>query len=289
MFHRLEGEDYNILKWLGRYGPQSLFEMGKDFRRWSIQKRLLGSKRFFGLIPNGFVHAIPVSNKREKYDLTMKGLLAVLAESKFENIHLVQTYKHFLEKQIKKKKLVMWSLDFIKHEITLILYYNYLQGLDWSTFSQIRVYWDYFKNYDDRTAQEYFVNTYYLKKDYAKLYRNTNEFFNQDHKKLYLRIGDEYLKFFSILDLCTFTISWGDSYKWYESRPWESDTTFRKFIDRWYLYIDSNQKGKPLGVDMRPDSLPFYDEELLRMRFSEPIKQAYEILRKNGYELSVTK
>ncbi|CUR52822.1 protein of unknown function [Nitrosotalea devaniterrae] len=267
LFSGLKDEEYNILKWLAKNGAQSLSEIN-EFRRWSVKRHLYGSKRIFSLIDQEYVRII-VINKRKKYDLTMKGLLAVLAVTHFEDIHLIQTYRKSLQRKIKKIKLVKWSLDFIKYEIALVMNYNYLQGLDWTRFKFVQWYWDNLKD-EDTIISEIIVNPIFLKK---------NNVATED----YNYIKKEYLRLFFILNFCTIKISLG---KQVNPNILEKDQTGRKFIHLWHHYLIWDTSEKSLKERQQYRTIKKNAEKPYREYLESIEKEAKEIVLKNGYEIS---
>lgn len=304
LFYNLTEDHYSILKWLARKGPMNLHELGRD-RRWGKKLLLEGSPRRLGLIPNQFVYEHKVNKKETEYGLTIKGLLATLAEIKFENIYLVKRYEKFLAKIIKKKKLLGWSLDFIKYEIALVMHYNYAIGLDWTRFRNVRENWSQFKTYSDNTIQTFFIDNFRVDKrgtihmvlddEYpVRKKRKGQQISIYDIKakkpfqrtKVYESIKDEYLKLFSILDICTFPVEWGGARKYYEPDQFETDNTFRKYVDRWYLYIDDRNLGQMIRNKLtREDVIQYYDEEFFYGQMDKARRNAKDTLQRNGYDI----
>jgi len=278
VFSGLKKEHYRILKILAKHGTLNQKEMGyyashnyteSPIHRWAVKKLLEGSYSFLGLIPNEFVYVIDKNKKEKHYGLTVKGILAVLKDIKFEDIFAVKEYRKFLYKYNKKTRIKDWAFELIKLEITLILYYNYARGLDLTRFKKIRMYLNRFKQYDHEIIQTFFVDT---------------AFMNKKNRKVYDSIQTNYLILFFMLDKLTFPIEWGRSRNWYED-PLDNEGGFRKFIDRWYQYIDM-YKISDLHVrkdSKRDDLLSYYDEELWYEEIKEPRKLAYHILKKYKY------
>jgi len=188
--------------------------------RWGVKSRLYGSNKYLGLIPNQFVSPIKINKKEIRYTLTLKGLCTILAKTDFERIFIVKKYREFLKSFTKNKNMLKWSMDFIKSEIKLVLYYNYLKGLNLTKFKQLRLYWDEFKSYDDKVIQSFFLDIKFL-----------------DKYGYYEEIKKEYLKLFFILDHTTHPIEWGVKHDFAYDYP-EFKDPLRKFVDRWFLYID---------------------------------------------------
>ena len=107
VFSNLKERDYRILKILAIEGQLNQKEIGTrtskgytitGFGRWGVKSRLNKTTHSVGLIPNDFVYQIKINKKETRYALTLKGILAVLAKMKFEEIKQVQDYKKFLKK-----------------------------------------------------------------------------------------------------------------------------------------------------------------------------------------------
>lgn len=275
LFRDLDEYHWKILERLATFGAMGLVELGRDLR-WQMKLRLYGSNRTIGLIPNDFVHEFKISNKKVNYELTTKGLLAVLAIKKFEDVYTAIKYKEFLEIKLEKKDLVNWSFEFIKYEIALILYYNYLQGLNWTKFKNIKPYWTDYKTYSNHVRKNFFMH----------------EFLNKDISEEYKMIESKYLTLFSILDYCTFTIRWDESSSFSDLLQFPADDSIRIYVDRWHLFIDDRnlreQDVKMLIIEwgeQRENNMLLIDE-YFELKVTQFKKQAKEILRRNGYDIA---
>lgn len=283
VFSGLDDGDYKILRILAQRGPLNQKEIGMktsigskiSFDRWGVRKRLEGTINFVGLIPNEFVYAVKRNHKEVRYELTLKGLLAILAENEheqvyFEQVYLIQRYKRFLRRYNNDPQIIRWAIDFIKSEIALILYYNYARGFDWTRLMITKRYWNDFKKYDHNVIRNYFVDT---------------NFFNEQKSTGYYIIKNEYLKNFFILDECTEPIPLGETKDWYQD-DLEFKESFRKYVDRWYQYIDDHKLSqRMLGPSLTTkDIVPYYDGEFWSQERKEPQKQAYIELRKKGFK-----
>jgi len=126
----------------------NLSELGKKtsigsvmaFDRWGIKKRLEGTKQFLGLIPSDYVSKIRINKKETKYALTLKGLFASFSQVKFEDIYLIKRYAETLGKYTDSNNKIKFILEYIKMEIAYLLYYNYIQGLNWKKFRFLKSY-----------------------------------------------------------------------------------------------------------------------------------------------------
>lgn len=148
VFSGLEYGENRILSILAKNGPMNQKEIGilaskyaSSFNRWGVKKRLNGSSfHFFGLIPCNYVQTIQINKKETKYGLTVKGLLAVLSQTKFEDIFLIKRFLEFLKEWTSDPKWIDYTLNYIKYEISYLLFYNYIQGIGWTKFRFLKDY-----------------------------------------------------------------------------------------------------------------------------------------------------
>lgn len=277
VFAHLEEKHYRILKILAKSGILNQKEIGDQASnnypsdplfRWEVKKRLEGSYKHIGLIPNEFVYSVNKNKKEKSYGLTIKGIMAVTAGVNLEKVHAVIEYRKLLNKYNKKRKITDWAFKFIKLEMALILYYNYARGLDLTKFKRIRSYMDRYKQYDHEIIQTFFVST---------------DFMNKKDRITYDSIQKNYLAHFFILDELTTPITWGQTREYYEPKEYEG--SFRKFIDNWHQYIDMHKIGEShVRIDWKRDDLsPYYDEEFWMQETKEPKLEAYRILKNYKY------
>ncbi len=269
---RNETGELRILKILAEKGQLNQKEIAKltsgsypYFDRWGVKSRLDGGGNFLGLIPCEFVQSVKKNEKETKYELTFKGLLAILSEKKLEDIDLFKRYKKFLRHLNNDPKILRWSVDFIKTEIALILAHNAIQGIDWSKFKYVKNYWGDFKVYDDRVVQKFFID---------KIFRSNEE---------YVSLQRDYLKLFFILDKVVDTLHCTFNSEWYAGI--EINNTLRLCVDRWYLFIDKYKYGRyPIRDGWEYiDEHTFFDEEYWHKRCHRPMIDADRILRNEGY------
>lgn len=280
VFENLKESDYRILQAIAKNGFLNLKEIGEktskyiytyhSFDRWGVKARFTESNQSIGLITNEYLYKTEINKKESKYCLTLKGLLAVLAKVDLENIFLVKRYQEFLKTLTNDKKIIQWAMDFIKTEIAMILYYNLGRGLNLTKFKSFQYYWQEFKQYNENTAQIFFLNSFSLMPEY--------------HREVYDKIKKEYLKLFFVLDGCTTPLSWLDiDDLTYEKK--EENQILREVIDLWYLFIDRFMISEEhSGQDWkRTDLSPYYDIEFWIEEKKEPSKEAYKVLKKNKF------
>lgn len=278
LFRELDYYHRKILERLAFFGPMNLVDLGRK-KRWQMKLRLYGSNKTLGLIPNEFVQELKITKDRVKYDLTVKGLLAVLAVKNFDNIDIVKKYKEFLIVKLEKKELVNLFFEFIKYEIALILYYNHNQGLNWTKFKNIKQYWADYKTFSDHVKKTFFLS----------------EFLDKDVSEEYKRIESQYLTLYNIVEFCSSTIRKGNGMKYLDLDQFLDDETFNLYVHHWYLFIDDqNMREKDmdtLHLDWisRKENNPldiyfFYNSKLDAYK-----TKSQDILRRNGYEIVKSK
>jgi len=280
VFENLKESDYRILQAIAKNGFLNLKEIGEktshykytynSFDRWGVKARFTESNQSIGLITNEYLYKTKVNKKESKYCLTLKGLLAVLAKMDFENIFLVKRYHRFLKTQTDDKKIIQFAMDFIKTEIALILYHNSGRGLNLTKFKSFQYYWQEFKQYNENTVQKFFLNAWNLMPEH--------------YRENYENIKKEYLKSFFILDGSTTPFSWLNIDDITYGKK-EANQKLREIIDLWYLFIDRFEIAKEYsGKDWkRSDLIPYYDIEFWFEEIKKPRKEAYKVLKKNGF------
>lgn len=139
---------YQILKYLAEYGSFTITNLDRKFhiikqvngidKKIRIERRKLKNiltgedKDFVGLIPLGYVRAIPELKKRGGnqeyvYYPTEKGIMASIGFHSYKkNINLNKILEHYRVLQKRYKKFIS---EFIKLQIQTCLSYYYVQGL----------------------------------------------------------------------------------------------------------------------------------------------------------------
>jgi|GEM_PF-7131830 len=263
LFSDLDPLHRRILERLAKYGSMSLTELGHD-KRWDMKLRLDGTRRTVGLIPNGFVDEYKIK-KRKKFVLGFKGLLAVLTTTNFEDINMIKQYRNILKGVINDEQILDWALNFIKYEIALILYYNYLQGLNWTKFKYVLSYWEELKSYDKNSVETFFAEGYS---------------FGQHDVENYYEIEKEYLTLFSILDHLTFFVKWGYIDERNSVYQFKSDQTFRQYVDRWHIFIKYHNLDEINDLIAKSDYFDDYSTNFVKDTFHSKITDIRNEARK---------
>lgn len=139
---------YQIIKYLAEYGSFKITQLDKKFnigkqdngkiKQMNIERRKLktilhgNNKDFIGLVPLGYVIAIPEMKNRGGhqeivYYLTEKGMLASLGFHSYKkNINLIKILHHYKPLGKRYKRFVS---EFIKLQMQVCLAYYYVQGI----------------------------------------------------------------------------------------------------------------------------------------------------------------
>lgn len=189
VFGGLEEGQLRILRFIAKNGLLNLRELGQltskyasGFDRWGVRKRLEGTSKFLGLILNDYVTKIRINKKETKYGLTLKGMITCLSFMKFEDIYLISHYKQILMNYSQDDSKVELILSFIKNEIANLLYYNYIQGINWLKFRFLKSYLNHLRDYN---TDSFYLHIEIDLKSLQKTERSTYDWL----KKLY---GDTY-------------------------------------------------------------------------------------------------
>ena len=274
IFSDLEIGEQRILKFIGTKGPMNLTELGKlttkgtvnGFDRWGCKKRLEGTTLLIGLIPYDYIIKIKINKKETKYGLTLKGLLALLSLVKFEEIYLVDRYTKILSKYTADTDKVQTILNFIKHEIAYLLYFTYIQGINWRKFRFLKKYIEqsrtdvkanfhlYFE-VDDTSLPERDKSSFLkLQREYGKLYRLALLYMGYVEPKLVYRSWIQKLKTNKFNPKIRETLG-----LWIYGRYWTGFIDFPKkepkISELVVFYFDVT------GFDMRPQFLRLSKEE----------------------------
>ena len=121
--------------------PPNLKEITSSFRnsditkvgktRWSVSRRINGSKEIQGLIPLDIINSIHEENTYHdmyRYYLTIKGIFASLYEIDFNSINSINWYFDYVKNIFKDKKLLQFAKDFIYYQIIFFLYLHKIKG-----------------------------------------------------------------------------------------------------------------------------------------------------------------
>ena len=133
----LDKYDQRILKYLALHGPLNLSQISEftnkyamNLDRWAVKKRLYGSSRFIGLIPNEYVAVIPKNKKENVYHLTVKGILASTSIIPLRDNYFFNNYVEFIADKIKTPKARKIAGYCVEQFIKLLLSWHYLNGIN---------------------------------------------------------------------------------------------------------------------------------------------------------------
>lgn len=293
VFEDLETGEIWILKFLARHGPMNLNELGinapkgggidrTSFDRWGVKKRLTGSKHFTGLIPANYIYEVKLNKKETKYCLTIKGIFASLATTKFENIFQIKQYYNVIKQYCDDKKLIELIMNYIKSEVSFILYFNYLQGANWTNF---RTLFEYISSIEEDFHSPMFfpLQPVFIKQSKSKQL----DFFRIENMKLFYAVHASIPFFYPNSDLI-FNIS----NKKYQPTKNEREqiilTILTKywfhFLDEQKIDIDIFELARDLFLYTNPKiTLYSDDEEYAVLATSE----AKKYLKEKGFSSSV--
>lgn len=132
----LDEPQKRILKYLALKGSMNLSELASyttkyafSLDRWALKKHLYGSSRFMGLIPYEYVSVTQQNKKENKYELTVKGILASITIVSLDLNITFQKYVEFVTQHLASKG----SRDFVEKCLSefmkLLLAWHYLNGI----------------------------------------------------------------------------------------------------------------------------------------------------------------
>ena len=138
----LDRDELKILKYLSLYGTLNITQLAKHtskyalgMERWAVKKRLFGTSRFLGLIPNEYVVEEQTKNRRfnkqeKRYWLTVKGIIATISVVPLKKNKFFQHYCWMISKQVENDKIKSFAGQAIEEFITLVVAWHYLQGIE---------------------------------------------------------------------------------------------------------------------------------------------------------------
>ncbi len=155
IFSGLEEGQFWILRFLAESGKMNMRELGDKissgyaggFDRWGVKKRLYGTRHYHSLIGYDYVYPIRINKKETQYYLTLKGLMASLVKVSFNDHFLIKRYKKYILKYSNQQK-TNDLLEFIKLEISYLLYSNVILGINWFKFRFIKKFLENNRNYE---------------------------------------------------------------------------------------------------------------------------------------------
>lgn len=137
----LDEKEFRILKYLALHGPMNLNQLSKytkkyadSMDRWGVKKRLDGTPKFLGLIPNEYVLEENVNKKRYKkqekrYWLSVKGIIASTAVVPLQKNGYFKHYSWFLSKFLEEENIRPFIERHIEENMKLLVAWHYLNGI----------------------------------------------------------------------------------------------------------------------------------------------------------------
>ena len=175
-------EEKAIFHALTNQGPKILTKLGEIIKnygewktnRWTIKRRIYGPKDAPGLIAYEYIkekeHESRIPGKDGKYFcLTIKGLLASLANTQLEDTYLFKKYIEFIKNKLEQDHQSIPQLDtdvknylidtitqYIKNNLLLFLIWHDIHGLNLKKKTEMNWYFvDFFKNVDENISQKF--------------------------------------------------------------------------------------------------------------------------------------
>ena len=129
----------------------------KNLSAWEVEqkqayRRILGTKRLFGLLEKEYLFSIPVKQKKRGHPnrifcLTLKGMLAALSTKiELEKIYLFKNYIEFICAPLKHPELKAVIKNFIKDRIFLFLAWHGAHNIQLQQQIGSRDYFEFFFN-----------------------------------------------------------------------------------------------------------------------------------------------
>ncbi len=163
-----------ILVKIGRNGPQNEYDIWKTMPdntpRRTIGRRINDPK---GLLQRGFIYESTGKKLRTEqlerpFVLTLKGFIASLAKTKFEQNFLIELYKQYVEK-FADPKFAEFALIYAKFNLAVILYWHKLNGLSLTSMNNTM---NYLSDFNYRQLYDALP----INAAYVKDYRHIDEF-----------------------------------------------------------------------------------------------------------------
>lgn len=195
---------YQIIKYLAEYGSFKTTQLDKKFniekqidgkrKKIQIERRKLKSildgndKDFIGLIPLGYVMAVPEMKNRgghqeNTYYLTEKGIMASIGFHSYKkNINLNKILYHY---KLLGKRYKKFISKFIKLQIQTCLAYHYVQGISLG-FKKEHI-WEY------DMLRSYLIRPFEIRIENENLEQQFNDILKElnTYRKIHLRLFKE--------------------------------------------------------------------------------------------------
>jgi len=186
----LDEYEKRILKFLAVNGPLNLNQISKyttryanSLDRWAVKKRLHGTSRFLGLIPNEYVIEKYAKKQRygkdEKiYQLTTKGIIASFSIVPIKKNIFVAGYIKKHSRFIKKPNLPEFIAEYLETHFKLLISWHYLNGIQLTKLNSSDGYiWDFFNRIKNTGLIDIIIKDKDTEKEFKELLQKCVVFF----------------------------------------------------------------------------------------------------------------
>lgn len=281
----LDGDNLKILKHLALHGPLNLTQLSKHtskyalgLDRWAVKKRLQGTSRFMGLMPNEYIIEEETEkyryNKQEKkYWLTVKGIIASTSVVPLQKNVLVNHFCWRIGKGVKNKKISDLAKQAIESFMTLLIAIHFLQGLQLTKQKSSKFYYlEFLEHIRNVGGIDVTITDKTIDKEFIKLVRNS-------------------IAYYSVVDLLTnhglgswdYTLSMVD---WSETKESSNDEDYSWYskIWEWPLHLGDPRHHDPGLKSKLVSTNEIRDHVTLDESYSKEIKpEINSILRSVNY------
>jgi len=139
----LDEYSHIILEEISEKGPLTAYQIekngekkGEKITRSKVEERLKGKLKDFLIVVKGEKHRNTGKTKKYYY-LTLKGLIASLYSTRFEENYIIKKYTEFLEQYANRQHIPEITIQLIKYNIALYLLKNVIDGLELTDLNNI--------------------------------------------------------------------------------------------------------------------------------------------------------
>src|SRR6267143_112880 len=246
----LESIEQTILKFFSVNGPGNQNEITKfvtnsedhkKWNRWSIRRKILGSKTIFGLVPGEYIFEKPAGKyrwrKQEKtYYLTLKGILASLSFNiKFEKSYPFEILFDFIGRHNNSPEIIDLAKKYIGNQINFFLAWHVIRGFQLNKLSASYAYYRIFVNENWKDTVSVLPFDEVDKKKVADMIKITSDYiFTKDRLT---KLENEK----HIPDIPIFYYYPARDTKDFRKPDSKHNISLIKFIRNWYNYVETLQ------------------------------------------------